>query len=88
MITVYIIWHGNVSEWVLDVYRPMTSKDADEFRPLEEMFSKQKYLILLEQSTINIMLQFMMLMELSNILLNLKLKDKIRLQRELELMDT
>jgi formylglycine-generating enzyme required for sulfatase activity len=24
---------GNVSEWVLDVYRPMTSEDYDEFRP-------------------------------------------------------
>jgi len=24
---------GNVSEWVMDVYRPMTSQDADDFRP-------------------------------------------------------
>ncbi len=24
---------GNVSEWVLDVYRPLTSEDFDEFRP-------------------------------------------------------
>jgi formylglycine-generating enzyme required for sulfatase activity len=24
---------GNVSEWVMDVYRPNTSQDADEFRP-------------------------------------------------------
>ncbi len=24
---------GNVSEWVLDVYRPMTLQDVDEFRP-------------------------------------------------------
>jgi len=24
---------GNVSEWVLDVYRPLSSKDFDEFRP-------------------------------------------------------
>jgi len=24
---------GNVSEWVLDVYRPLTSEDQDEFRP-------------------------------------------------------
>lgn len=24
---------GNVSEWVLDVYRPLTSEDYDEFRP-------------------------------------------------------
>jgi gliding motility-associated lipoprotein GldJ len=24
---------GNVSEWVMDVYRPMTNQDADDFRP-------------------------------------------------------
>jgi sulfatase modifying factor 1 len=24
---------GNVSEWVMDVYRPLTSEDADDFRP-------------------------------------------------------
>jgi gliding motility-associated lipoprotein GldJ len=24
---------GNVSEWVMDVYRPLTSQDMDEFRP-------------------------------------------------------
>lgn len=24
---------GNVSEWVLDVYRPLTSEDAEDFRP-------------------------------------------------------
>jgi formylglycine-generating enzyme required for sulfatase activity len=24
---------GNVNEWVLDVYRPMTTQDADDFRP-------------------------------------------------------
>jgi gliding motility-associated lipoprotein GldJ len=24
---------GNVAEWVLDVYRPLTSEDVDEFRP-------------------------------------------------------
>ncbi len=24
---------GNVNEWVMDVYRPMTSEDANEFRP-------------------------------------------------------
>tara|TARA_R110002096_G_scaffold352864_6_gene546048 strand:+ start:2134 stop:3615 length:1482 start_codon:yes stop_codon:yes gene_type:complete len=24
---------GNVSEWVMDVYRPMTGQDADDFRP-------------------------------------------------------
>lgn len=31
----YGLYHmaGNVSEWVLDVYRPLTSEDADEFRP-------------------------------------------------------
>ena len=31
---------GNVSEWVLDVYRPLTSEDADEFRPFRGMFLK------------------------------------------------
>jgi len=31
----YGLYHmaGNVSEWVLDVYRPLTSEDFDEFRP-------------------------------------------------------
>lgn len=31
----YGLYHmaGNVSEWVMDVYRPMTSEDYDEFRP-------------------------------------------------------
>ncbi len=31
----YGLYHmaGNVSEWVMDVYRPLTSEDADEFRP-------------------------------------------------------
>lgn len=31
----YGLYHmaGNVSEWVLDVYRPMSSEDVDEFRP-------------------------------------------------------
>src|SRR5690554_8142851 len=24
---------GNVAEWVLDVYRPLSSEDVDEFRP-------------------------------------------------------
>src|SRR5690606_14131521 len=24
---------GNVSEWVMDVYRPLSSEDMDEFRP-------------------------------------------------------
>src|SRR5690554_5615310 len=40
--TVYSYWPndyglynmaGNVSEWVMDVYRPMTPQDADDFRP-------------------------------------------------------
>ena len=35
---------GNVSEWVLDVYRPMTSKDADEFRPFRGNVFKTKVL--------------------------------------------
>lgn len=31
----YGLYHmaGNVSEWVMDVYRPMSSEDFDEFRP-------------------------------------------------------
>jgi gliding motility-associated lipoprotein GldJ len=31
----YGLYHmaGNVSEWVMDVYRPMTSENVDEFRP-------------------------------------------------------
>lgn len=31
----YGLYHmaGNVSEWVMDVYRPLTSEDYDEFRP-------------------------------------------------------
>ena len=33
---------GNVSEWVLDVYRPMTSRDADEFRPFRGNVFKTK----------------------------------------------
>jgi gliding motility-associated lipoprotein GldJ len=35
---------GNVSEWVLDVYRPMTSEDADEFRPFRGNVFKTKVL--------------------------------------------
>ncbi len=33
---------GNVSEWVLDVYRPLTSEDADEFRPFRGNVFKTK----------------------------------------------
>lgn len=35
---------GNVSEWVLDVYRPLTSEDADEFRPFRGNVFKTKVL--------------------------------------------
>lgn len=35
---------GNVSEWVMDVYRPNTSKDADEFRPFRGNVFKTKVL--------------------------------------------
>lgn len=35
---------GNVSEWVLDVYRPMTSEDYDEFRPFRGNIFKTKQL--------------------------------------------
>ena len=35
---------GNVSEWVLDVYRPLTSEDADEFSPFRGNVFKTKVL--------------------------------------------
>jgi gliding motility-associated lipoprotein GldJ len=41
----YGLYHmaGNVSEWVMDVYRPLTSEDADEFRPFRgNVFQTQK----------------------------------------------
>ena len=35
---------GNVSEWVLDVYRPLTAEDADDFRPFRGNVFKTKVL--------------------------------------------
>lgn len=35
---------GNVSEWVMDVYRPMSSEDFDEFRPFRGSVFKTKQL--------------------------------------------
>ena len=35
---------GNVSEWVLDVYRPLSSQDYDEFRPFRGNVFKTKRL--------------------------------------------
>jgi len=35
---------GNVSEWVMDVYRPLTSEDYDEFRPFRGNVFKTKLL--------------------------------------------
>jgi hypothetical protein len=35
---------GNVSEWVLDVYRPLSSEDFDEFRPFRGSVFKTKQL--------------------------------------------
>jgi len=35
---------GNVSEWVLDVYRPLSSEDVDEFRPFRGNVFKTKVL--------------------------------------------
>ncbi|MDD2983121.1 MAG: SUMF1/EgtB/PvdO family nonheme iron enzyme [Crocinitomicaceae bacterium] len=35
---------GNVSEWVMDVYRPMSSEDFDEFRPFRGNVFKTKEL--------------------------------------------
>lgn len=42
----YGLYHmaGNVSEWVLDVYRPLTSEDYDEFRPYRGNVFKTKLL--------------------------------------------
>lgn len=42
----YGLYHmaGNVSEWVLDVYRPLTSEDYDEFRPFRGNVFKRKLL--------------------------------------------
>jgi len=42
----YGLYHmaGNVSEWVLDVYRPMSSEDYDEFRPFRGNVFKTKLL--------------------------------------------
>ena len=35
---------GNVSEWVLDVYRPLTSEDVSDFRPFRGNVFKTKVL--------------------------------------------
>jgi gliding motility-associated lipoprotein GldJ len=42
----YGLYHmaGNVSEWVMDVYRPLTSEDYDEFRPFRGNVFKKKLL--------------------------------------------
>lgn len=42
----YGLYHmaGNVSEWVLDVYRPLTSEEYDEFRPFRGNVFKTKLL--------------------------------------------
>ncbi|MCH2224714.1 MAG: SUMF1/EgtB/PvdO family nonheme iron enzyme [Crocinitomicaceae bacterium] len=42
----YGLYHmaGNVSEWVLDVYRPLTSEDYDEFRPFRGNVFKTRLL--------------------------------------------
>jgi gliding motility-associated lipoprotein GldJ len=42
----YGLYHmaGNVSEWVMDVYRPLTSEDYDEFRPFRGNVFKTKLL--------------------------------------------
>lgn len=42
----YGLYHmaGNVSEWVLDVYRPLSSEDFDEFRPFRGNVYKTKLL--------------------------------------------
>ncbi len=42
----YGLYHmaGNVSEWVMDVYRPMSSEDFDEFRPFRGSVFQTKQL--------------------------------------------
>lgn len=42
----YGLYHmaGNVSEWVMDVYRPLSSEDFDEFRPFRGNVFKTKLL--------------------------------------------
>jgi gliding motility-associated lipoprotein GldJ len=42
----YGLYHmaGNVSEWVLDVYRPLSTEDFDEFRPFRGNVFKTKQL--------------------------------------------
>jgi gliding motility-associated lipoprotein GldJ len=42
----YGLYHmaGNVSEWVLDTYRPLTSEDYDDFRPFRGNVFKTKLL--------------------------------------------
>lgn len=42
----YGLYHmaGNVSEWVMDVYRPLTSEDFDEFRPFRGNVFRTKLL--------------------------------------------
>ncbi len=42
----YGLYHmaGNVSEWVLDVYRPLSSEDFDEFRPFRGNVFRTKLL--------------------------------------------
>jgi gliding motility-associated lipoprotein GldJ len=42
----YGLYHmaGNVSEWVLDVYRPLSTEDFDEFRPFRGNVFKTKLL--------------------------------------------
>ncbi|MFT5860966.1 MAG: gliding motility-associated lipoprotein GldJ [Flavobacteriaceae bacterium] len=42
----YGLYHmaGNVSEWVMDVYRPLTSEDYDEFRPFRGNVFKTRLL--------------------------------------------
>jgi gliding motility-associated lipoprotein GldJ len=40
---------GNVSEWVLDVYRPLSSEDFDEFRPFRGNVFTTKQLVLTDE---------------------------------------
>jgi gliding motility-associated lipoprotein GldJ len=49
---------GNVSEWVLDVYRPLSSEDFDEFRPFRGNVFNTKQQVLTEAGFKNEMTDF------------------------------
>ena len=50
----YGLYHmaGNVSEWVMDVYRPTSNEVTDDFMPLEVMYTLHNCYVLMDY-TIN-----------------------------------